>query len=145
MEQKIKNRLYIYTIIIDIFLLSIMYLSNLSTIDRIWILSALGMHLLFYYNLYNNSRKLIDILHCFIFILPILSLFVQNILIKIMSLGLIILIQFLWIIEKRCILNEENNCFYGFGGIINYICILLTAILSFNIGHNYSFLDQKEN
>jgi hypothetical protein len=50
-----------------------------------------------------------------------------------MSLFLIIVIQYLWIIEDKCILNEDNQT-TGFGGLTGIGTITLNTILSFQIG-----------
>ena len=68
-----------------------------------------------------------------VFILPICSLFTKSLYPKILSLFLLIIIQFLWVIENRCILNEENQSL-GYGDITSIATITLNTLLSFQIG-----------
>jgi len=130
-----KHKLYIITLILDVILLSILYVNNLLLFDKIWIYSVLLAHLLFYYALKENKRNILDALHILIFILPIISIFANNIFIKIISILLLIVIQILWVYENRCILNESEGEF-GYGNSLNVFCIIFTAILALNIGFN---------
>ena len=141
MDDIFKNKLYIITALLDFGLLFILFLNNLSGFDNLWILLVLISHGLFYYGLQYNQRKLLDILHYFIFILPSLSIFTNNIFLKILSLLLLLLIQILWIKENRCILNDEDYDF-GYGNELNYYVLIFTSILSLNIGYCYFFILQ---
>lgn len=134
MDQNSKNKLYMITIFLDIFLLYGLFFYNLNTFDFYWVLSVFLSHLLFYYNLIYYNRYILDILHYFVFILPSLSLFAENIVIKVLSIVLLVLIQVLWIKENRCILNEEDTKF-GYGNELNYYLIILTPILAYNTGN----------
>ena len=111
--------------------------NNLIFFDKLWILLVILTHIIFYYSLFYNKRNILDILHYLVFILPILALFTNNIYIKLVSLFLVVVIQFLWVKENRCILNEKDNKQFGYGNELNYGVILLTVILSFNIGYTY--------
>jgi hypothetical protein len=144
MDQLTKNKLVLITIFLDIVLLCALFFYTFETFDSFWIISVFISHLLFYYNLIFYNRYILDILHYFVFILPSLSLFAKNIVIKILSLVLLILIQVLWVLENRCILNEKDSKF-GYGNELNYYLLLLTPILSFNIGHNvgYNYLSNN--
>jgi len=133
MEQNSKNKLYMITIFLDIFLLYVLFFYNLNKFDFYWVLSVFLCHLLFYYNLLYYNRHILDILHYFVFILPSLSIFAENIVIKVLSIILLVLIQVLWIKENRCILNEEDTKF-GYGDELNYYLIILTPILAYNTG-----------
>lgn len=134
MDDLSKQKLIIITFLLDIFLIGNIYFNKNTILDSAWTFSVIISHVLFYYNLIYVNRYILDILHYFIFILPTLALFTQNIYIKIISCFLLILIQILWIIEKRCILNEENHKF-GYGDELNYYVIILTSMLSLNIGY----------
>ena len=46
----------------------------------------------------------------------------------------LIIIQILWIKEKRCILNEECEE-WGYGDYINYYTLILTIFLAVQIGY----------
>ena len=132
MDNISKNKLFLITFLLDLFLLYIIFFNKLNYFDFFWILSVIVCHLLFYYNLVKENRYVLDILHYFVFILPSLTLFTKNGLIKGVSIFLLILIQILWIIEKKCILNEENTNF-GYGNELNYYLIILTPLLAYTI------------
>jgi hypothetical protein len=125
-------KLYFLTMILDIGLIIILFINNLVLFDKIWIILVLFAHLLFYYGLKENNRQLLDFLHYSIFLFPIVSIFAKNIFIRLISLFLLVTIQVLWVYEKRCILNEEDQDF-GYGNEINYFCIVFTALLALTI------------
>ena len=126
------NKLYILTVFLDIALLLILFMNKLVIFDKIWIVTVLFAHLLFYYGLKENNRQLLDVLHYSIFIYPTISIFAKNIFIKLVSLFLLVAIQMLWVYEKRCILNEKNQKF-GYGDEINYFSIIITVLLALSI------------
>ena len=128
------QKLIIFTFTIDLLLLGTIYYKN-AIFDYVWIFSVILCHILFYYSLINYNEYILNILHYFIFILPSLAIFTNNIFINIISFLLMILIQFLWIYEKKCILNENDKQF-GYGNELNYYVILLSSLLAFNIGYN---------
>jgi len=126
------NKLYILTVFLDIALLLILFMNKLVIFDKIWIVTVLFAHLLFYYGLKENNRQMLDILHYSIFIYPTISIFAKNIFIRLLSLFLLVAIQMLWVYEKRCILNEKNQKF-GYGDVINYFSIIITVLLALTI------------
>ena len=129
-----KYKLYGITIILDIILILILYFNNLQLFDKLWIYLILITHSTFYIALKKDSKKILDILHVLIFIFPILSIFSNNIYIKLVSIFLLIVIQILWVYENRCILNEDKDMF-GYGNEINTLCIIFTPFLAFNMGY----------
>lgn len=133
MDNKDKNKLYILTALLDSSLIYILAKKKLHFIDKSWMYAVLSTHGLFYYSLRLNKRKLLDILHYLVFGLPLLSLFTKTIYPKILSLFLILIIQYLWVIENRCILNENGQSL-GFGSITSIATITLNTLLSFQIG-----------
>tara|TARA_B110000438_G_scaffold303721_1_gene366756 strand:- start:738 stop:1148 length:411 start_codon:yes stop_codon:yes gene_type:complete len=133
MNDDDKNKLYILTALLDSGLIYILAKKNLHFIDKSWIYAVLSTHGLFYYSLRLNKRKLLDILHYLVFVLPVFSLFTKTIYPKILSLFLVIIIQYLWVIENRCILNENGQSL-GFGSITSIATITLNTLLSFQIG-----------
>lgn len=133
-DDKSIQKSIIFTFTIDLLLLGTIYYKN-TIFDYIWILSVILCHILFYYSLINYNEYILNILHYFIFILPSLAIFTNNIFINIISFLLMVLIQFLWIYEKKCILNENDKQF-GYGNELNYYVILLSSLLAFNIGFN---------
>ena len=133
-DDKSIQKLIIFTFTIDLLLLGTIYYKN-AIFDYVWIFSVILCHILFYYSLINYNEYILNILHYFIFILPSLAIFTNNIFINIISFLLMMLIQFLWIYEKKCILNENDKQF-GYGNELNYYVILLSSLLTFNIGYN---------
>lgn len=133
MKDKDKIKIYLITALLDSGLIYLCTKKKLPFIDVSWCYTTLIIHFIFYYGLYHNMKNILRSLHYFIFILPFLSTFVNTIYPKILSLFLLISIQFLWVIENRCILNEEGETM-GFGGITNIAIISLNTILSFQIG-----------
>tara|TARA_B110000037_G_scaffold85707_1_gene101655 strand:- start:186 stop:629 length:444 start_codon:yes stop_codon:yes gene_type:complete len=138
-----KIKLFILTGIIDIFLFVLLYFIKLTFIDKLWIFSVLISHLLFFYFLSFYNKYIIDLIHKFIFILPVVSIFCNNLFIKIISLFLFIIIQILWVFENRCILNEEDYE-WGYGDYLNSFVIIFSVILSINIGFNLQFVYPNE-
>ena len=128
-----KNKLYIITFIIDLFLIYILLKFDLYFLDNIFIISLIFIHFVFYYAIYSYNKPIIDCLHYFVFLYPFLSLFTMNIYIKIISLLLLFVIQLLWILENRCILNNKDDDF-GFGDMPSIYTLILTILLSIKIG-----------
>jgi hypothetical protein len=133
MDDKDKNKLYLMTSLLDSAIIYILIKKNLHFLDKSFFIATLLTHATFFYALKNNKRKILDFLHYFVFILPICSLFTKSLYPKILSLFLLIIIQFLWVIENRCILNEKNQDF-GFGDYTSIATITLNTLLSFQIG-----------
>ena len=133
MKSIFKLILYIITAFLDISLIGILFLTNSSLFDYIWISFVLISHALFYFALHHNKRYILDNLHYLVFIFPTLSIFSSNIYIKILSLALFVIIQILWIKEKKCILNEDDYSF-GYGDELNYFVLIFSLYLAFNIG-----------
>jgi len=133
MEQKDKNKLYLMTFLLDSGILYVLIKKKLHFFDKSWLLTTLLTHGTFFYALKNNKRKILDFLHHLVFLLPLTSLFSKTIYPKILSLFLLIAIQFLWVIENRCILNEKDQTL-GYGDITSICTITLNTLLSFQIG-----------
>ena len=137
MEEKYKNKVYILTFILDIFLIFCLFSKKNVFLEKIWIYSILFCHTFFIYAVSKNNEQIIDFLHYLIPVFCFLSLFLKSIFIKGTSLFIIIMIQFLWIYENKCILNNDDEKSV-IGKIIDYVIILFTVILSMNIGSTYS-------
>lgn len=136
MKNIFKHILYVITGILDVSILFVLIFNNLCLFDNLWIFLVFLSHGLFYHALHYNQRKILDVLHYFVFILPTLSIFTHNIFLKISSLTLLIVIQIMWVKYNRCILNEKEYTF-GYGNELNYFVILLSSTLSINVGYSY--------
>lgn len=136
MKQE-KVFLYLLTIVIDCVLLYIMFMKNIEMIDKLFIIVTLISHLIFYYALFIENCILLDILHIFIFILSFLAIFVKNIYIKLVVIGLLVCIQILWIVKKKCILHSfpTNLSTFGFGNSVQIFVLLIFIILVYQIYH----------
>ena len=132
MKYKDKIKLYCITILIDLILISILKIYILNSEEKKFIHLAILVHILFYYGLYFNKRYLLYIIHHFIFILPLISIFLKNKNIKNICLIVLIIVQILWIIEKRCILNE-NNEELGYGIYTNIGVKTVSIILIYQL------------
>ena len=133
-EENNKIKLYIITLTIDFFIIYTIINYNLFLIDQIWCSTVLISHIMFIYALKVNYKNMIDFLHILIFVLPLLCVFTNNILSKIITCLLLFIIQILWIKEKRCILNED--CYeFGYGDYLNYYTLILTIFLAAQIGY----------
>ena len=138
-----KIKLYTITAILDFFLLIVLSINKSSIFDKIWLSIVIISHILFYWSLHFYIKFLIDILHILLFILPTLSFFCSNIYFKIISILLFILIQLLWVYEKKCLLNEEDED-WGIGDHLNSFVIIFSVILSINIGYNLQFIPENQ-
>ena len=66
MDELSKNKLFLITIFLDLFLVYIIIFYKLNKFDLGWIISVIFCHILFYYALKINNRQILDILHYFI-------------------------------------------------------------------------------
>lgn len=132
-----KIILYITTIIIDCFLLYILFYTDNNFYDKLFIYITVFCHILFFYALSIENIYLLDILHIFVFILPLWCVFINNKYIKIVVSGLLILIQTLWKIKGKCILHNFPTNFKDFGcsTSLQIYTGILTVIL---IGQSFS-------
>ena len=121
-------------------LLYILFLTNTTLVEKIWLLSTLLCHLVFFIALKEVYKKLLEFLHIFVFVLPTIAIFLNNIYIKLLSLIFLILIQILWLTKKRCILILEEKSTFGYGDHLNVYVIFISLILAFQIGVNYTIL-----
>ena len=123
-----KLQIYIYTLIIDICLIIILITQKLNIVDTLFIYTILICHLVFYYSLHKEIKKIINILHYIIFISLSIGIFLNNKLLILLCIALLILIQVLWIINKNCILNNISHIEHGYGDSVTIFTILITLI-----------------
>lgn len=128
---KDKTILNLITIIIDIFLLYIMFNKDIETIDKIFIYVTFICHFIFYVALSLENSILLDLLHIFVFILPLFSMFIKNMYIKLVVILLLVCVQILWVIKGNCILNSlpTNLSNLNLGDYIEKLVILIIIIL----------------
>jgi len=130
-----KNILYILTFFIDLFLIYTVLILSCNILDKLFILSVLICHAFFFFALKNENKTILDICHLLVFILPFLALFLENKYIKSISIFLLIVIQTLWYIKNKCILNDFTKGFVGIGDKIEIekIVLILTLILIYQL------------
>ena len=130
-----KLKLFIFTLVTDLSLFYIFIYLTSNIYEKYWFILTFGVHFSFYMGIIFNLRLLLDFLHIFVFLLPFLTLFLNNWYIKLVALFFVLVIQILWINEGRCILNEpEQNISFGFGKLINIATLFLGTILSYQLG-----------
>ena len=112
---------------------------KLNIYDLLWFISLLFVHFMFCISLFYNLKKIINILHITVFMFPTLAIFSNDISIKILSLLFLLMIQTLWIKEKRCILNESDDKF-GYSEELSLYVLFLTAITSIIVGKDMNNL-----
>lgn len=127
-----KVTLTALTVCLDLFLVGILFFTETARADRTWIAATLLSHGLFLKALAADDRKTLDVLHVFVFLLPLFALFTSNVMIKAMSLVFLLVIQYLWLIKKRCILNEKDDAF-GYGQALDVFVKCLTGGLLYHI------------
>jgi len=132
-DNKCKNKLYCLTSLLDIVLLFILCNYNLNYFDLFFSISLLISHTLFFYGLIYYNKKLLDYLHVYVFISVILSLFLTNKILIGLCLFFTITLQVLWIIENKCILNEEGET-TGMSKTISLGTLFINTILAYKLG-----------
>lgn len=97
------------TFFIDIFLIYFLINVKLNTFDTYFIKSALFVHLIFYIALYFNIKLLIDLCHYLIGVYFFISLKVKSKYILSLLIILLLIIEYLWHMYKKCILNKISQ------------------------------------
>mgnify|MGYP001345759357 FL=1 len=131
-----KKKLYILTTFLDILIINILIFTKMNTFDKAFSYIILFTHTIFFFSLNFYNKKILDFLHVVIFSALGVSIFLSNIYLILTCYILLIIIQILWVIENRCILNEKDDKF-GFGEELNTFCIILTSILTVKIFYKY--------
>ena len=133
----LKNRvkLAVITILVDLGYVYGMYTFNLNEYDQIFSLSVLFVHSVFLYYLYKNDQKKLDFLHYLVPVLLIGSVGLRNPFLIFFSLILLCMVKTLWILEGRCILNDEKDT-WGLTKFSEFGAIILTVLLSVKFGYN---------
>jgi hypothetical protein len=133
-------KMILLTLILDVFLLYILLYRSLNTLDTYLIFLFLLCHVVFLYSLLTDNGMIINILHYLLCILLfITSFFIEDICLLMVLLFLLFMIQFLWIIENKCIMNKDGENMFHNKTIDNggrVITLLLTIYLSFRIGNS---------
>lgn len=121
-----KLQIYLYTLIIDIILIIILLTQNLNHFDTFFTYSIFILHIIFYYSLKMTNKRLINILHYTLFITITIGILLSNKYLVLLCIVVLILIQVLWIINKKCILNNISHIEHGYGESVTILTVLLT-------------------
>ena len=135
MNSENKNILYGITIIIDIIFVYTYLNYNLTFIDKTFIMVLLISHILFILSLVFYNKKLIDLLHVVVFMSLTFSIFINNKNLLMISMGLLLFIQYAWIFWGKCILLEDNEKSWGFGKELEVFTLILSFAISFKLGY----------
>ena len=128
-----KAKLLFITMTLDILMSYTLYTNDLNKVDKTYTIVVLISHLLFYFSLINNKKKMLEVLHLFCFFLVSFSIYLENINLLLISLLLIVIIQILWRLENKCILMDDGETF-GFGKTIEIITLIITILISIKVG-----------
>ena len=139
LDETSKKKLYLITFIVDFYIVIMLSFFKLNFYDLLWFISLLFVHFMFCISLFYNLKKIINILHITVFMFPTLAIFSNHLSIKILSLLFLLMIQILWIKEKRCILNESDDKF-GYSEELSLYVLFLTAITGIIVGKDINNL-----
>ena len=139
LDETSKTKLYLITFIVDFYIIIMLSFLKLNIYDLLWFISLLFVHFMFCISLFYNLKKIINILHITVFMFPTLAIFSNHLSIKILSLLFLLMIQILWIKEKRCILNESDDKF-GYSEELSLYVLFLTAITGIIVGKDINNL-----
>jgi hypothetical protein len=134
MNSENKKILYGITIIIDIIFVYTYLNYKLTFIDKTFIMVLLISHILFILSLVFYNKKLIDLLHVVVFMSLTFSIFINNKNLLMISMGLLLFIQYAWIFWGKCILLEDNEKSWGFGKELEAFTLILSFAISFKLG-----------
>ena len=130
------KKIFCMTIVIDIVLLIILRIRKLSLYEYWFISNILLCHFAFVYGLYKDDYDIIDPAHYALFIILAFCVYIVNdVYFLFLCLCLIFLIQVLWVIEGRCILNKkEVSESFGYGKELSIFVLLNTIVISYKLG-----------
>ena len=141
-----KQLLFLITIILDIYLL-LLYFDDTHRLlprDKSYIKIILIIHGFFYFVLYNNFNDFLPLLHLSMMILLMYGLISESIQIQFAILGLVTVIQILWVYKEKCIMmprkkSNPTNQNLGFNRHFSTFTILYTIVLSLRLGYRFAY------
>jgi len=131
-ETICKIILTIVTLIIDVMFIYVYFNFPLNPYDKIYIISILAIHSLFYLFLWWYNSTIIFILHVLLFICLLLAVFLTNKVLLGTVLFLLLFIIIAWIIFNKCILIEDDQTF-GYGTELEICTIILTGVIIYKL------------
>lgn len=126
-----KPLIYIFTAIIDIYLVTLLYLqsSRLHLLDKWFIIVVLISHVLLYASLYTHNLFGIDFCHWMLIVCVGISPMLLHKALLLFCFVFIVFIQILWLVFDDCILLMSKNHTFGFGDLSSILAIIWMLIL----------------
>ncbi len=139
MDRIYKISLFLITILLEI---AIGYAFKLegdtwNTWDKGFCIFVFCCHIPFYFALFFENRKMLDILHFTVFLSTLFGLFVNSYFLLLLIISFCIGIQMQWTCINKCILNSDDQNIrsnFGFGKITTILTLLYTCFLSYRLG-----------
>ena len=109
-EVERKSELIYLTMIIDIFLIYILYSQTLNRYDTYLIISIFLLHFFFIKSLYEEDQQLLDKIHViYMFLTSCLLLFVTNIYLVIAFIFTMVSMVVFWVTDNKCPLGKFTS------------------------------------
>jgi hypothetical protein len=140
--------LFIFTLLIDIVLIYILYNFHLNCFDKVYTIIMLFIHFIFIIGLFFNIYSLLEIGHLFVFLSYFISPFIDNIYILILLLLFIVITYLSWDYFGDCPLKIGDEPILKFilqntginttypkpeGSKLEYIFIIVSFVLLYKI------------
>jgi len=139
MDRIYKTCLYFITVLLEIM---IVYAwkqegDKWNAWDKGFCIFVFCCHIPFYFALFFENRRMLDILHFTVFLSTLFGFFVNSYFLLLLIISFCIGIQVQWTCINKCILNsDEQNISsnFGFGKITTISTLLYTCFLSYRLG-----------
>jgi len=125
-KDRAKEMIYVLTLLLDILLIMVLQTNQLNCFDTNFVMSVLGLHVLFYLAIYYEANNIVDYLHFLIIVYLILGLLLNNKWLVLLCFGLVVVIQCLWVYYDVCIVNEVSHVDFGMSHEIGVLFRLLS-------------------
>ena len=126
------NQLLLLTLILDFALFLLLFDNSirLEKTDLLYIYTIYATHALFYWSLFQNKTRLIQILfHLVLIVSIVFGLYVDNILIQLFILGMMTMIHLLNLFDKNLMGKYQHS--------LQKLSILYFLILSLRVGYRW--------
>jgi len=125
-----KQFLYVVTSLVDASLIYLLQHAQLNNFDKIFCKAVLWIHVYFYICLYTNNKRGIGLCHYSMAASLAMSVFLCHPVLISLSLILIDVVQILWVMFDKCILNEKDQSLLGpYAHSTVYLTRAITIIL----------------
>ena len=139
MDRIHKATLYFITILLEIIIVYAWKLEGdkWNVWDKGFCIFVFCCHIPFYFALFFENRRVLDILHFTVFLSTLFGFFVNSAFLLVLIISFCIGLQVQWTCINKCILNsDEQNISsnFGFGKITTILTLLYTCFLSYRLG-----------